>query len=85
MRLFYSSFSIKLEGYTDACWMTSTSNNKSMFGWVFILKGGAVSWALEKQTCNSHSIMKPKFIALAASGKQAEQLRNLHREKKQNS
>lgn len=77
LELFYSNFSAVLEGYTDASWITSASDNKSTSGWVFTLRGGAVSWASKKQTCITHSTMESEFIALAAACKEAEWLRNL--------
>ncbi|GJW38160.1 zinc finger, CCHC-type containing protein [Tanacetum coccineum] len=45
-------------------------------GWVFLLGGGAISWASKKQTCITGSIMESEFVALAAAGKEAEWLRN---------
>ncbi|KAG5527251.1 hypothetical protein RHGRI_028223 [Rhododendron griersonianum] len=75
--LFYHSFPAALEGYTDASWITSQGDNKSTSGWVFLLGGGAISWASKKQTCISHSTMESEFIALAAAGKEAEWIRNL--------
>lgn len=53
--LFYINFSAILEGYTDASWIISASDNKSTSGWVFTLGGGAVSWVSKKQTCIMHS------------------------------
>ena len=75
--LFYNNFPAVLEGYTDASWITSANDNKSTFGWVFTLAGGAVSWASKKQTCITHSTMESEFVALAAASKEAEWLRNL--------
>jgi hypothetical protein len=75
--LFYNNFSIVLEGYIDASWITSTSDNKPTSGWVFILGGGVVSWASKKQICITYSTMKFKFIALAATGKETKWLRNM--------
>ena len=49
----------------------------STSGWIFILGGGAVSWASKKQTCITHSTMESESIALGAVGKEAEWLRNL--------
>lgn len=45
--------------------------------WFFILGRSVVSWASKKQTCITHSTMKPEFIALATTRKEAEWLRNL--------
>ncbi|GJW96873.1 hypothetical protein Tco_0178681 [Tanacetum coccineum] len=44
---------------------------------VFLLGGGAISWASKKQTCITGSIMEYEFVALAAAGKEAEWLKNL--------
>ena len=75
--LFYNKYPIVLEGYTDASWITSAFDNKSTTGWVFVLGGGAVSWASKKQMCITHSTMESEFVALAAAGKEAKWLRNL--------
>ncbi|GLT95567.1 hypothetical protein SLE2022_132430 [Rubroshorea leprosula] len=75
--LIYSDYPVVLEGYTDASWITSKSDNKSTSGWIFTLGGGAISWASRKQTCISHSTMESEFITLAAASKEAEWLRNL--------
>ena len=40
--LFYLEFPTVLEGYSDASWITSVSDNKSMSGWRFTLDGGAI-------------------------------------------
>ncbi|GJT05574.1 zinc finger, CCHC-type containing protein [Tanacetum coccineum] len=45
-------------------------------GWVFLLGGGAISWASKKQTCIIRSIIEYEFVALAAASKEAEWLRN---------
>ncbi|GKF48702.1 hypothetical protein Tco_0141953, partial [Tanacetum coccineum] len=44
---------------------------------VFLLGGGAISWASKKQTCITGSTMESEFVALVAAGKEAEWLRNL--------
>ena len=43
LRLFYSEFPAVLEGYSYASGIASVSDNKSMFGWIFTLGGGAIS------------------------------------------
>jgi hypothetical protein len=65
--LFYNIFSVVLEGYTDACWITSAMINKLTPGRVFILGGGVISWTLKKRTSITYSIMEHEFIALAAA------------------
>ncbi|GJV27234.1 zinc finger, CCHC-type containing protein [Tanacetum coccineum] len=76
-RLVYSGYPSVLEGCTDASWISNTKDNSSTSGWVFLLGGGAISWASKKQTCITGSIMESKFVALAATGKEAEWLKNL--------
>ncbi|GJT64519.1 zinc finger, CCHC-type containing protein [Tanacetum coccineum] len=76
-RLTYTGYPSVLEGYTDASWISNTEDNSSTSGWVFLLGGGAISWAFKKQTCITGSTMKSEFVALAAAGKEAEWLKNL--------
>ncbi|GKA97955.1 zinc finger, CCHC-type containing protein [Tanacetum coccineum] len=66
-----------LEGYTNASWINNTKDNSSTSGWVFLLGGGAISWASKKQTYITGSTMKSEFMALAAAGKETEWLKNL--------
>ncbi|GKC08668.1 hypothetical protein Tco_1000278 [Tanacetum coccineum] len=61
-----------LEGYIDASWISNTKDNSSTSGWVFLVGGGTISWASNKQTCITSSTMESKFIALAAAGKEVE-------------
>ena len=50
--------------------------NKHQVGFLQ-LGSGAVSWASKKQTCISHSMIESEFIALVATSKEAEWLRNM--------
>ncbi|GKD21659.1 hypothetical protein Tco_1223362, partial [Tanacetum coccineum] len=65
-----------LEGYSDASWINHVEDSSSTSGWVFLLGGGAISWASKKQTCITGSTMESEFVALAVAGKEAEWLRN---------
>ncbi|GJS16661.1 zinc finger, CCHC-type containing protein [Tanacetum coccineum] len=76
-KLTYIGYPSVLEGYTDASWISNSEDNSSTSGWVFLLSGGAISWASKKQTCITGSTMESEFMALAAAGKEAEWLRNL--------
>ncbi|GKA33268.1 zinc finger, CCHC-type containing protein [Tanacetum coccineum] len=76
-RLTYTGYPSVLEGYTYASWISNTEDNSSTSGWVFLLGGGAISWASKKQTCITGSIIESEFMALVAAGKEAEWLRNL--------
>ena len=75
--LTYSGYPSVLEGYSDASWINNMEDHSSTSGWVFLLGGGAISWASKKQTCITSSTMESEFVALAAAGNEAEWLRNL--------
>nr|GEZ19060.1 zinc finger, CCHC-type [Tanacetum cinerariifolium] len=49
-RLIYTGYPSVLEGYTNASWISNTEVNSSISGWVFLLGGGATSWASRKPT-----------------------------------
>nr|GEU45006.1 zinc finger, CCHC-type [Tanacetum cinerariifolium] len=76
-----SRFSMKDMGEVDvifdASWINHVEDSSSTSGSMFLLGGGAISWASKKQTCITGSTMKYEFVALAAAGKEAEWLRNL--------
>ncbi|GJT94487.1 hypothetical protein Tco_1090005 [Tanacetum coccineum] len=56
---------LMLEGYTDASWINYVEDSSSTSGWVFLLGGGAISWASKKQTCSSHWFYyEYEFVAL---------------------
>ncbi|GJU15450.1 zinc finger, CCHC-type containing protein [Tanacetum coccineum] len=58
-------------------WINHVEDSSSTRGWVFLLEGGAISWASKKQTCITGSTMEYEFVALVAAGKKADGLRNL--------
>ncbi|GKB49141.1 hypothetical protein Tco_0899894 [Tanacetum coccineum] len=59
-------------GYTDASWISNSEENLSTSSWVFLLGGGAISWASKKQTCITGLIIESEFVAFTAAGKEAE-------------
>nr|GEX53361.1 zinc finger, CCHC-type [Tanacetum cinerariifolium] len=75
--LSYVGYPSVLEAYSDASWINHVEDLSFMSGYVFLLGRDAISWASKKQTCITDSTMESKFVALAASGKEAEWLRNL--------
>nr|GFB38033.1 zinc finger, CCHC-type [Tanacetum cinerariifolium] len=75
--LTYSGYPSVIEGYSDASWINNMEDHSSTSGWVFLLGGGAISWASKKQTCITSSTMESEFVALAATGNETEWLRNL--------
>ncbi|GJV28976.1 zinc finger, CCHC-type containing protein [Tanacetum coccineum] len=70
-RFMNTTYPSVLEGYTDASWISNTKDNSSTSSWVFLLGGGAISWASKKQTCITGSTMKSKFMAFVAASKEA--------------
>ena len=49
--LHYNRYPAVLEGYSDANWITGSTETKSTSGYVFTIGGGAISWKSSKQTC----------------------------------
>ncbi|XP_074373453.1 secreted RxLR effector protein 161-like [Apium graveolens] len=43
--LTYTRFLSVLEGHSDASWICDKEDHSSTSGWVFLLRGGAISWA----------------------------------------
>lgn len=74
--LHYSSDPAVLEGFSDANWISDIQDTKGTSGYVFTLRGGAVSWKSSRQTIITRSIMEFEFVALDKSGEEAEWLRN---------
>nr|GEX76807.1 zinc finger, CCHC-type [Tanacetum cinerariifolium] len=68
-RLTYASYPLVLDGYIDASWISNTEDNSSTSSWIFLLGGGAISWASKKQTCITGSTMESEyeFVALATA------------------
>nr|GEW29954.1 zinc finger, CCHC-type [Tanacetum cinerariifolium] len=75
--LLFVGYPSVLEAYSDASWINHVEDSSSTSGWVFLLGEGAISWAFKKQTCITGSTMESEFVALAATGKEAEWLKNL--------
>ncbi|GJS73717.1 zinc finger, CCHC-type containing protein [Tanacetum coccineum] len=71
--LSYVGYPSVLEGYSDASWINHVEDSSSTSGWVFLLGGGAISWASKKQTCITGSTMEYEFVALACCHRGKEQ------------
>ncbi|GJZ39715.1 zinc finger, CCHC-type containing protein [Tanacetum coccineum] len=56
---------------------SNIEDNSFTSGWVFLLGGGAISWASKKLNCITSLTIKYEFVALEAAGKETEWLRNL--------
>ncbi|CAM8986956.1 unnamed protein product [Rhodiola kirilowii] len=75
--LVYLNFPSVIEGFSDASWISNEEDHSSTSGWVFLLGGGAISWASKKQNCITSSTMEFEFVALPAASKEAEWLKNM--------
>ncbi|GJX40240.1 zinc finger, CCHC-type containing protein [Tanacetum coccineum] len=74
--LIYIVYPSVLEGYVNASWISNTEDNSSTSGWVFLLGGGAISWASKNQTCITSSTIEYEFMTLAAAAKAYSQMYN---------
>lgn len=66
----------KLFGYCDADW-ASSSDRKSISGYLFQLFGATISWASRKQTCVALSSTESEYVALAEGCQEVVWLRRL--------
>nr|GEW13170.1 hypothetical protein [Tanacetum cinerariifolium] len=75
--LSYFGYPSMLEGYSDASWINHVEDSSSTSGCVFLLGGGAISWASKKKTYITGSTMESEFAALTGADKEEKWLRNL--------
>jgi hypothetical protein len=73
----YSRHSAMLEGYSDSNWIFDIDHIYAISGYVFTLKGGAVSWRPCKHTILTKSTMEAEFTALDTTSTDAQWLREL--------
>ena len=66
-----------LSGFSDSDWAGCPTTRRSTTGWIFLLGGGAISWASKKQTCTAMSSCEAEYLALTSAVKEAIWLRNL--------
>ena len=52
-----------VKGYVNASFDTDLDDSKSQTGYVFLLKGGAVSWCSSKQSVVARSTCEAEYIA----------------------
>lgn len=79
MGLFYDNNSKDegLVGYADAGYLSDPTNCKSQNGYVFLLKGTAISWRLQKQTLVATSTNNSEIIALYEATRECVWLRSM--------
>ncbi|GJZ66454.1 zinc finger, CCHC-type containing protein [Tanacetum coccineum] len=73
--LSYIEYPLVLEVYTNASWIRYAEDNSSTSDCVFLLGGGAISWASKKKSCITSSTIESEFVALKVAGKKAEWLK----------
>nr|KYP44835.1 Retrovirus-related Pol polyprotein from transposon TNT 1-94 [Cajanus cajan] len=75
--LTYKKFDhLEVIGYTDSDFANCIDTRKSIFGYVYLLAGGAISWKSAKQTVIVASTMEVEFVACFEATVQTNWLRN---------
>ncbi|KAB2597268.1 hypothetical protein D8674_000188 [Pyrus ussuriensis x Pyrus communis] len=72
----YTKYPPVVEGFSDANWISNTTESKSTSGYVFTLVGAAISWKSSKQKCIALSAMELEFTALNLVGDEVEWLKD---------
>lgn len=60
-----------------ASWIIDQDDHTLTSHWVFMPRGGAISWSSKKQTCILDSTIATEFIALASDSKGSQWLQDL--------
>ena len=63
MLTFKRSDNLKVIGYSNLDFAGCVDNRKSIFGYLFMLAEGAISWKSSKQTITAASTMEVEFMA----------------------
>ncbi|CAB4003970.1 Hypothetical predicted protein [Paramuricea clavata] len=77
LRLQYQETDANVEGYSDADWASDSDDRRSTSGNVFVMSGGAISWASKKQPTVALSTSESEYIALCFATQEAVWLRQL--------
>ena len=72
-----SNSTLDLLGYVDADWAGDPVTRKSQSGYVFMLGGGAVSWASKKQSVVALSTTEAEYVSASLAAQEAIWLRRL--------
>ena len=63
MLTFKRSDNLKVIGYSNLDFAGCVDNRKSIFGYLFMLAEGAISWKSSKQTITATSTMEAEVVA----------------------
>ena len=72
----YQADSLVPLGYTDSDFQSDRDSRKSTPGYVFTLRGRAISWRSIKQSCIADSTMEAEYLAASKVTKEAIWLKN---------
>jgi hypothetical protein len=72
-----SSGGVMFHGYTDSDWMGNTVDQKSTFGYCFILGSSMISWSSRKQGSIAQSTAEAEYIVASVASREAVWLRKL--------
>ncbi|KAK8946931.1 hypothetical protein KSP39_PZI007096 [Platanthera zijinensis] len=75
--LCYTGYPPTMKGHSDASWCSEAGNSKSTSGYIFTLRGAAITWKSKRQTCIALSSMEAELFALALAGEEADWIMNL--------
>jgi hypothetical protein len=76
-KIHYSRYPTVLEGYNDANWISNVDEVYAMSGYVFTLRGAAVSWRSCKQTILTRFTMEAELTTLDTITMEVDWLREL--------
>lgn len=76
-RIVFAGSSLDLSGFVDADWAGDHATRKSTSGYVFILRGAAISWKSQQQSIVALSSMESEYVALCEATREAIWLRQL--------
>ena len=68
---------VTITGYADADYAGDTEDRRSTSAYIFMMRGGPVSWASRKQNCVTLSTTESEYVALSEAAKEAAWLRSL--------
>ena len=74
--LVYQDESLEPVGYTDSDFQSDPDSKKPTSGYVFTLRGEAISWRSVKQSSIVDSTMEAKYIATSEAAKEVIWLKN---------